>query len=1117
VENFSLIRLAANDLREAIDPGMVELQAATIVGRALLERGLDLEELPAGDPTLAGCLGVFNRKYSHVSVQIDLESPTKLEVIAHEIGHEVVHNGDVAMVRKDYGLPGPGDPVLRVEAYGVKERREAQANVFARELLLPRTLARRLFLSGMRARAIAEKTGLNLALVFQQLTDALLLPEPRPPAPTRADKFKKLDESQEYAAGFRGKALLLEAGPGTGKTRTLVERIVRLVQNKEAAPSEILALTFSNKAAGELMDRVGKAVGSPAANIWTSTFHAFGLELLRKHHTLFGLSQDPTLVDGSRAIDMLEEALPALPIIHHQNLFEPAIALREILKAIYRAKDELVCWQRYTELANDMAERADPTNEQAVIAAAKAREVALVYRHYQERLEELKHVDYGDLIMLPALRLRDDADFRAKLQSQYRWIHVDEYQDINRASAVLIKGLAGEGRQLWVVGDARQSIYRFRGASVRNMARFGEDYPEHEKAPLTVNYRSTQRIINTFAGFSRTMKVSDFSLPLNLRPDPEELGEAPSLSVASDVDDEYSRLAASIRELEKGGVPLRAQAVLARSNGALARVGEELEARNIPVLYLGPLFDRSEVRDLLSLLSLLASSGSSLMRVAGLQQYGVSTTDTLKVLAAAKALEMRTTAMLSRLEEVVDLSADGRARLALIATHLAGFSEGSTPWLVLMEYLFERSDYVIGLLQGNTPSADMRRVAVRQLVEALRSMPKGGAGRRTPIARGLARIRHMVLLADERELRRLPDELSDIDGVHLLTVHASKGLEFEAVHLPGLKRGAFPAPNRPDRCPPPDGLIANPVEPDAHEAEEECLFFVAMSRAQSVLRFYRPATSNGKNANPSNYLDRLSLSHLTTGQIPRQAPKPDFAPLKQPSAPTLTARDIEDYERCPRRFYYERIVGLRGDAVESTYRAAHRCLLQVIDAARESSTPLTEDAITEIFQTAWSESGLVDHVYERPYRELTQTMLSSLRPILARGLGKPVPIVVRLGTTDIEIHPDQVEIGAAGTTLRSIRSGRPSSTEADRLANSLLLKAAEQMHGSRTSVESFHVATGETTSVTQTPAKLRNRLESSAGIAAAIGRGEFPPYNDDWQCPRCRFFFMCPAPVEPIA
>lgn len=778
MENFGLIRRAANELREAIDPGFTQVNARAVIDEALTKRGLILEELAPGDPTLAGSLGVYNRKYRHVAVQSELDAPMMLEVIAHEIGHDVIHDGDVVVISKDYASPGPGDPVLRVEAYGVKERREAQANVFARELLLPRALARRLFLGGMRARAIAAKSGLSLTLVFQQLTDALLLPEPSPPLPAKPDTFKKLDPSQAFAASFRGKALLLEAGPGTGKTRTLVERIVRLIQSGEAPPAQVLALTFSNKAAGELADRIGKAVGSSAANIWTSTFHAFGLELLRKHHVRFGLSQDPPLVDGSRAIDILEDALPALPIVHHQNLFEPALALREILKAISRAKDELVDWQEYANLADAMVSRADPSDEQAVIAAAKAREVALVYRHYQEHLEASKMVDYGDLIMLPALRLQNDAEFRAQLQTQYQWIHVDEYQDINRASAVLVKGVAGDGKQLWVVGDARQSIYRFRGASARNMARFGDDYPVHQRAPLEVNYRSTEPIISTFTAFSRTMKVSSFSLPLKLVPDEPKPGPLPAVGVASDPDDEYSCLASSIRELEKQGFPLRSQAVLARSNSTLAKVGEELEARGVPVLYLGPLFDRHEVRDLLSLLSLLAGSGSTLLRVAGFRQYGVSIPDIVAVLAAARAAEVRAIAMLSRLKEVAGLTPQGRAGLMLLANHLVGLDEGSTSWLVLMEYLFERSDYVTALLQGNTPSADMRRVAVRQLVEALRSMPKGGAGRRSPIARGLARIRHMVLLADERELRRLPDELSDVNGVHLLTVHASKGLEF---------------------------------------------------------------------------------------------------------------------------------------------------------------------------------------------------------------------------------------------------------------------------------------------------------------------------------------------------
>lgn len=177
MENYSLVRIAARELRSKIDPDLAELSADTVVTRALLERNLTLEELPAADSTLAEGLGVYNRKYALVAVSLDLDAPTRLEVIAHEIGHNIVHQAEVSTVSSGYGTPGPGDPVLRVEAYGVKERREAQANVFARELLLPRALARRLFSEGMRAKEIASKTGLSLALIYQQLTDALLLPE----------------------------------------------------------------------------------------------------------------------------------------------------------------------------------------------------------------------------------------------------------------------------------------------------------------------------------------------------------------------------------------------------------------------------------------------------------------------------------------------------------------------------------------------------------------------------------------------------------------------------------------------------------------------------------------------------------------------------------------------------------------------------------------------------------------------------------------------------------------------------------------------------------------------------------------------------------------------------
>ncbi|MEJ8631819.1 ATP-dependent helicase [Sphingomonas sp. I4] len=172
-----------------------------------------------------------------------------------------------------------------------------------------------------------------------------------------------------------------------------------------------------------------------------------------------------------------------------------------------------------------MAKKAAEDNDaDAALEAAKAAEVALVYKYYQAKLDELKAVDYGDLVMLPALKLRDDAEFAKILRARFKWIHVDEYQDINRASAVLIKGLAGEGNNLWVVGDARQSIYRFRGASTANMAQFKKHYPVSLRRRLGRNYRSTKPIVSRFMQFGNDMQVSDYALPLELETERDEPG-----------------------------------------------------------------------------------------------------------------------------------------------------------------------------------------------------------------------------------------------------------------------------------------------------------------------------------------------------------------------------------------------------------------------------------------------------------------------------------------------------------------------------------------------------------------------------------------------------------------
>jgi hypothetical protein len=275
----------------------------------------------------------------------------------------------------------------RVEDYGTRERRELQANVFAREFLFPRPLARRLHLDeALSASVIAERLALPKNLVRQQLLDALLLPTPTTVAVDSSPAQPLCpDPSQDRAAAHRGSAFQLQAGPGTGKTRTLVKRILSLISDG-IDPAAILVLTFSNRAAGELVERLATATPDSAAQLWIGTFHAFGLDLLRRYHDRLHLPPNPTLFDRSDAISVLEEILPTLPLVHYRNLWDPAMVLRDVVTAISRAKDELADPVRYRELAEKMLQCA--CDEKDREAAEKCLEVAQIYEIYEQAMHE---------------------------------------------------------------------------------------------------------------------------------------------------------------------------------------------------------------------------------------------------------------------------------------------------------------------------------------------------------------------------------------------------------------------------------------------------------------------------------------------------------------------------------------------------------------------------------------------------------------------------------------------------------------------------------------------------------------------------------------------------------
>lgn len=1148
-----------------------DASAAAILAAAERDTGVGRVALPAGDSLLDGGDAVYDPEPRQIWYNRDVDPGLAALYQAHEYAHLWLdHSGRSQCDRRDLDPESPDEPVPlgvhRVEGYGPKERRERDANVFARELLLPADLLRQWFIGeGLDAIKIAERVGVPLGVVYHQLAYAVLvgdLPRSggRPSAPSEAggtdrpaaenasvsaeEFLASLDPSQRAAASVEHGPVLVEAGPGTGKTRTLVGRVLHLL-DRGVDPRRILALTYSNKAAGEMRERVARVTPEAAPLIWMGTFHAFGLDLLRKYGSRIGLPTDPPVLDPVDAMFLLEQDLPALSLDHYQHLPEPTKYLKPILAAISRAKDELKTPDDYQRAAAEM--RAAATSDDDVHAAEKAAEVAHVYRVYQATLEERGALDFGDLITRSVALLADERHgVGAAVREAYPHVLVDEYQDVNRASAILLATVAGDGRGLWVVGDARQSIYRFRGAAPSNMARFTEDFAGGRVLRLSTNYRSQPPVVAAVSRFAEGMPAIpgvEFTPWIAHRPN---AGGAVQMEIATNAGAEGRGIAGEVRRHRERGVQYREQAVLCRSHTNLARVGAALEAAGIPVLYLGDLFERAEVRDMLALLSLACrGDGRGLVRVARFPEYAIPLADVRATLRFAREQDLPFPEALAQVAalppDATPLSEGGQLGMARLAEHLHDLCYGSEAWTMLSRYLLERSDYARRHAGDATLAGRQRRLALYQFLQFAYEQRRRGRGLMAELANGgkgdpkrgfLRFVRRLAMVGDDAQLRQVPEWAATIDAVRLMTVHASKGLEFPVVYLPALGTSIFPLSRKPNHCPVPPQLLGEGRDAEVErEHEEECLFFVAISRAQDVLCLSRALTydKRGSRRSPSVFLARLDpvLPRPSGGSTPTwmedgQEDAGDEATFEAPIPESFSARSLETYLTCPRRYFYENVLELRAMRDDSAYLEMHGCVHQtarwIAERAGQGEAVNIPDALQRLAE-AWDQRGPRDHPYEPLYRAAAEALVATAVEEISRRRGRGTQSrpewSVSLPNGTVTVVPDEVDLtdeqGRRAIVVRRIRTGRPSKSELDKNPlYGLLHAAAAQEHGALARVEVSYLATGTTEIVSLTDKMVKSRVDKYDEAMAAIKRGEFPAKPDEHQCPRCAQYFICP-------
>ena len=1134
MDHWDMIRARARQQRAIVCAATGgDTSAAALLSAADTLTGLRRVGVPPDDTLLYGSEAVLHSGV--IWYRDDVEPWRALFYQAHEYAHYWHHGGgdssfcaesDMDIEASEDGIPFGAQ---RVEGYGPHERRELEANVYAREFLLPSDELKRWFIEeGLDASAIAARTSMPEGLVFHQLSLSLLTPDTATPEEEESPPADlTLDPSQETAAYVPRGPLLVEAGPGTGKTRTLVGRILHLLKMKEppAPPSSILTLTFSNKAAEEMRTRVAAAAPSEAPFIWMGTFHAFGLELLRKYGTKLGLPEKPTVIDPVDALFFMENSLPELGLDHYQNLYDPAMFLRDILNAISRAKDELAGPLDYQSRAEEM--RGKAKTEEEIEAAEKALEVSRVYSFYQDYLEKNHLLDFGDLIFKSVILLRKHPDVRSDVRNKYQHVLVDEYQDVNTASRLLLRELAGSGEGLWVVGDARQAIYRFRGAAPINMHLFTTDFPGAIKVSLEVNNRSQEKIVSAFSGLATKMGISvgpDFAGWKSRRGD---TGGRVWLEIAEDEVAEAEGLSREIERQKRANIRYRDQAVLCRSHTILTRVGAILEKEGIPVLYLGNLFERPEIRDLLSLVALACEpNGRGLVRVARFDEYGIPLSDVRALLALARERSIPFPRALNLAVEMENITPAGKAGIEKLSRHLDGLCYGSSAWSLLTQYLFNRSEYLRSLLTEEKVIGQQKRLAIYQLLLFAHDLRDRFAQTGKDPKRGfLAYIRRLEIFGEEKQLRQTPACADGIDAVRMLTIHASKGLEFSAVYLPYLSTRYFPSQRQPDHCKLPPGLLPG-ADDNWHGEEEECLFFVAVSRARDSLCLSRARQYRGQPRNPSRLLSMIPSALLgppdgsTTWM--RSEPAIEHPRIAPPTElPVFTERALGVYLDCPRQFYYEFVLGLSGRREDSAYLQFHLCVYRTLRWGKEeiaAGREITAAALQQKLDEIWDAHGPREHIYEAIYRGEAEKMINRAfhRRSGSRGQAIDVEWEIPLTYGKITLKPDHIEILEEGSNplalIQRMRTGRRSKSESDKEIYALYQRAVQESDlQAQSRIQILYLATDEVEDVEMSKRKIDSRLEKYDEAMAGIIQERFPPTRDDRLCPRCPHYFICPA------
>ncbi len=804
--------------------------------------------------------------------------------------------------------------------------------------------------------------------------------------------------------------LLIVAGAGTGKTQVITRRIAWLIAQKKVRPSEILALTFTDKAAEEMSVRVDQLVPYGYTDTAISTFHAFGDRLVREFALELGLPIDVRVLTRAEVVVFLREHLFELGLDRYRPLGDPTRFLRALATHFSRCKDEDVSPGRYLELAERRVaeaaliaaacaadgDHATAEDREAAAAATeeagRTLELARAFGRYQELLGRAGYLDFGDQVSLALRLLRESAAVRRRVQARFRYVLVDEFQDTNRAQFELVALLAKGHGNVTVVGDDDQSIYRFRGAAISNILGFQERYPRARLVVLRRNYRSRAPILDAAYRLIRHNDPDRLEVRAGivkrLRSERPLAGATPVRAEAfATGSDEADWIAAEIgRRIAAGAAP-RDHAVLVRTNAGADPIVRAFNVAGIPWRFSGTsgLYARPEVRLLLAALRAIADlgSGPDLYALAASEVYGLGGEDLTAIVNAARRRNRSIWEVIEELTRqpgLLRLSPATRPVLERLVADLRRWTslahERPTGEVL---YVFLRES---GLLarwaspESITAEESLRNVA--RFFELIR-----GHGELAADPRPAFLVPHLAALLEAGDDPATVDLDPDADAVAVLTVHKAKGLEFPTVFLAGLVAGRFPTAGRRDPLPVPEELFDTvALEGEVELQEERRLFYVAMTRARDELILCHAGDYGGSRARRVSpfvleALDQPSIAIAPGAGTAVLAPLQRLAAFQAVVPPSEGARApvteplmlsfgaIDAYLTCPAKYRYGHVLRIPVAPHHAlVYGAAMHTAVQEFHRRHAKGEIMSDEALAASFEAACTSEGFLTRAHE---------------------------------------------------------------------------------------------------------------------------------------------------------